>query len=244
MSTTAKVFKVETFGAVDGPGVRLVIFVQGCSFRCKYCHNPESWDLTSPQAKEMTVSDIIALYERNKPFYSRGGITISGGEPMLSADFIKLLAQECKKKNIHLAIDTSACNFMQNKQVYEELLDLVNLWIIDIKAMDKNLHKDITGCEDLTGVELVKFLEEKGKPYWIRQVIVKSINDDHNHLDELAKFIKTLKHCLKYELLSYHNLALDKYNKLGINYPFKDIELLTTQEFEQIKEYLSNRINN
>ncbi len=244
MSTTAKVFKVETFGAVDGPGVRLVIFVQGCSFRCKYCHNPESWDLTSPQAKEMTVSDIIALYERNKPFYSRGGITISGGEPMLSADFIKLLAQECKRKNIHLAIDTSACNFMQNRQVYEDLLDLVNLWIIDIKAMDKNLHKFITGFKDLTGVEFVKFLEEKGKPYWIRQVIVKSINDDHSHLDELAKFIKNLKHCTKYELLSYHNLALDKYSKLGIDYPFKDIKLLTTQEFEEIKEYLSNHINN
>ncbi len=110
--------------------------------------------------------------------------------------------------------------------------------------MDKNLHQNITGCEDLTGVEFVKFLEEKNKPYWIRQVIVKSINDDHEHLNQLADFIKDLKHCQKYELLSYHNLALDKYNKLGITYPFKDIKTLTTQEFDQIKEYFSNRINN
>ncbi|MCQ2957086.1 MAG: 4Fe-4S cluster-binding domain-containing protein [Mycoplasmoidaceae bacterium] len=127
MSQTAKVFKVETFGAVDGPGVRLVIFLQGCSFRCKYCHNPESWEMSSDQAKEMTISDIISLYERNKPFYSRGGITLSGGEPMLSADFIKLFGQECQKKNIHLAVDTSACNFMQNTDIYEQLLDVVNL---------------------------------------------------------------------------------------------------------------------
>lgn len=244
MKDTAKVFKTETFGAVDGPGVRLVIFVQGCSFRCKYCHNPESWKFDNPEAKEMTVKDVINLYERNKAFYKKGGITISGGEPMLSPDFIKLLAQECKSKNIHLAIDTSACNFLENKAIYQDLINLVDLWIVDIKAMDEKLHEFITGSNKLTGMEFVKFLEQNQKPYWIRQVIVKTINEDKQHIDQLAKFVKTLKCCQKCELLSYHNLATDKYKSLGISYPFEDKEMMDSRDFEEIKIYLHNQLHN
>lgn len=244
MKDTAKVFKTETFGAVDGPGVRLAIFILGCSFRCKYCHNPESWTFDYPQAQEMTAKDVIALYDRNKEFYEKGGITVSGGEPMLSPDFIKALGQECKLRKIHLAIDTSACNFLQNKQVYEQLLDLVDLWIVDIKSLDKKEHEFITGCSDLTGVEFIKFLEQKQKPYWIRQVIVPTINDDTKHIDQLASFIKPLKYCKKYELLAYHNLASDKYKELKIDYPFKDIKLMSTPDFEKLKIYLVKQIIN
>ncbi|XQP54879.1 MAG: 4Fe-4S cluster-binding domain-containing protein [Mycoplasmoidaceae bacterium] len=240
MKDTAKVFKVESFGAVDGPSIRLVIFLQGCSFRCKYCHNPESWNMDYEQAKEMSVNDILSLYEQNKAFYKKGGITFSGGEPMLSADFIKLFGKECKARNIHLAIDTSACNFLTNKQAYIDLLDLVDLWIVDIKAVDPQEHEFITGSNQLTGMEFVKFLEENKKPYWIRQVIIKTINADHAHLDKLAQFIRPLKYCQRYELLSYHNLADDKYKKLGIDYPFKDKQMLTTPEFEEAKSYISN----
>lgn len=242
MSNTAKVFKVESFGAVDGPSIRLVIFLQGCNFRCKYCHNPESWQLGSIHAKQMSAQDIFALYEQNKMFYKKGGITLSGGEPMLQAEFIKFFAQECKAKNIHLAIDTSACNFLINKQSYADLLNLVDLWIVDVKALDPIEHKFITGSNQLTGIELIKFLEENQKPYWLRQVVIKTINDDVKHLDELIEFIKTLKHCQKHELLSYHNLADDKYEKLGIDYPFKDKKMLTTQEFEKIKTYVLNHL--
>lgn len=244
MKDTAEVFKTETFGAVDGPGVRLVIFLQGCTFRCKYCHNPESWNFNNPQAKKMSVDDIISLYERNKEFYTRGGITISGGEPMLSPDFIKLLAKKCKEKKIHLAIDTSACNFLENKDVYEELIELIDLWIVDVKAMDKQQHKFITGSEKLTGIEFIKFLESKNKPYWLRQVIVKTINDDLQHVNKLGDFIKTLKYCQKYELLDYHNLATEKYEKLGIPYPFKDMKVQNKSEFDNLKIYLKNYINN
>ncbi|XQP55773.1 MAG: pyruvate formate-lyase-activating protein [Mycoplasmoidaceae bacterium] len=244
MSITAKVFKTETFGAVDGPGVRLVIFLQGCSFRCQYCHNPESWNLNNPEAKEMSVEDIISLFKRNKAFYSKGGITLSGGEPMLQADFIKALAKECKAQNIHLAIDTSACNFEKNKQIYEDLLDDINLWIVDIKSLDQNEHQTITGSSYLAGVEFVKFLEEKNKPYWIRQVVAKTINTDNKHLDALAQFLSTLKSCERYELLSFHKLAMDKYKKMGLEYPYKDIPLLSNQEFEQLNIYLFNKLNN
>lgn len=244
MQDKIKVFKVETFGAVDGPGIRLVIFVLGCNFRCKYCHNPESWNLNYPDAKEMSISDIISLYDRNKEFYEKGGITISGGEPMLHPEFIKNLGLECKKRNIHLAIDTSACNFLQNKQVYQDLLDLVDLWIVDIKAFDKKEHQFITGFEEQTGVELIKFLEKNNKDFWARQVVIQGINANQKHLDLLADFVKPLKHCLRCEILSYHNLAEDKYNKLGIKYPFKDIPMLSTKEFEEKKTYLNNKINN
>ena len=244
MSITAKVFKTETFGAVDGPGVRLVIFLQGCHFRCIYCHNPESWEMTSLQARSVSVKDIIDLYERNKTFYEKGGITLSGGEPMLQAEFIKELGKECQARNIHLAIDTSACNFAQKKADYEQLLDLVNLWIIDIKALDSKLHKKLTGSDYLAGAELAKFLETKNKPFWLRQVIIQGINNDKQHIDQFANFIKSLKNCQKAEILSFHNLASDKYKSLGIDYPCKDIKMLSTPEFEDLKSYLDKLIHN
>lgn len=237
MSDKAKVFKVETFGAVDGPSIRLVIFLQGCSFRCKYCHNPESWEINNSQVQEMTIQDILTLYEKNKAFYKKGGITFSGGEPMLQADFIKLFAQQAKDKNIHIAVDTSACNFLQNKQLYDQLIDLVDLWIVDIKSLDENEHKFITGFNELAGAEFVKYLEQKGKPFWVRQVIIKTVNANKQNIEKLAAFVKPLKHCQKAELLSYHNLAYEKYNKLAIPYPFKDKQMLTTKEFEDLKDY-------
>lgn len=242
MSITAKVFKTETFGAVDGPGVRLVIFLQGCHFRCIYCHNPESWNMTSLQARDMSVEQVLDLYERNKTFYEKGGITLSGGEPMLQPEFVKELGKECQKRNIHLAIDTSACNFVQNKAIYEQLLDLVNLWIIDLKALDPQLHKKITGTDYLAGVELTKFLEAKNKPFWLRQVIMQGINNDKAHIDQLAAFIKPLKNCKKAEILSFHNLATDKYKSLGIDYPCKDIKMMSTPDFEDLKSYLDKQI--
>ncbi len=239
MNSKAKVFKIETFGGVDGPGIRLVLFLQGCTFRCKYCHNPESWDLNKKDVQEIAISDIISLYERNKPFYEKGGITLSGGEPMLSADFIKDFGQVCKEKNIKLAIDTAACNFNTNKQLYLDVLDLVDLWIVDIKAMDEKEHEFITGNKTLAGIEFIQFLEQKAKPYWIRQVIIKDVNSDSQHLDKLASFVKGLKYCQKCELLSFHNLASEKYERLGIDYPFKDNKLLTNEEFAQAKDYLN-----
>lgn len=242
MNDKVKVFKIETFGAVDGPGVRLVIFVLGCNFRCKYCHNPESWNLNYQPSNEMSVQDILSLYDRNKEFYETGGITISGGEPMLHFEFIKHLATECKKRNIHLAIDTSACNFSENKEAYKQLLDLVDLWIVDIKALNAQEHKYITGFEKLVGCDFINFLEVNKKQYWIRQVIIKSINDDTKHLDDLAAFIKKLKFCKKTELLSYHNLATNKYKELGLNYPFFDKQTLSTKEFENIQKYFFNKL--
>lgn len=239
---TIQVFKIETFGAVDGPGVRLVIFTQGCNFRCKYCHNPESWSNKNIDAKAMSTKDIVDLYERNKPFYENGGITLSGGEPMLHPEFILELASMCKAKNIHLAIDTSASTFISNKKDYEQIIDLVDLWIVDVKATNLKDHQFITGCKDLNGIEFIKYLESKHKPYWLRQVILKGFNDSKNKLDELINFIKQLKYIKKWELLSYHTLGLNKYNILNIKYQLNDTKVLTNQEFDEINDYVKQQL--
>ena len=153
-----------------------------------------------------------------------------------------LFAKKCKDKNIHLAIDTSACNFLTNKQDYIDLLNLVDLWIVDVKSLNEQEHKSITGSNQLTGKLFIELLEKYKKPYWLRQVVIKSINDNDDHINQLANFIKPLKYCQKYELLSYHNLAYDKYEKLGIPYPFKDIKMLTSDEFNELKSKLDSLI--
>lgn len=239
----AKVFKVETFGAVDGPGVRLVIFLQGCSFRCKYCHNPESWDTLANNTTEISVAEIIEMFERNKSFYANGGITLSGGEPMMQADFIKELAKECKKHNIHLAIDTAATTFMTKHNDYLDLLDLVDLWIVDIKATNPEEHKMLTGDENLTGMNLVTMLEQNQKPYWIRNVIIKDFNTDFNHIISLVRFVKPLMHLRKFQFLPFHKLATEKYEKLGIEYPFKDKQLLSKEEIDKINNDFNVLLN-
>lgn len=240
---TGNVFKIETFGSVDGPGVRLVIFLQGCDFRCKYCHNPEGWLYQSPNAKQYTVDQIINLFERNKSFYGNGGITLSGGDPMVQHEFVLALSQQSKKNNIHLTIDTSACNFFNNKKTYEKLLDFVNLWLVDIKSTTIQEHKNLTGCDKLTGIEFINFLEQHHKPYWVRYVLVKDFNDSQKHIESLANVLNNKTYLERYEILPYHNLALNKYAKLKIVYQFKDKKIMSNEEIDNFKFRLSNLIN-
>ena len=239
----AKVFKIESFGAVDGPGVRLVIFLQGCSFRCKYCHNPESWDLNSNNIQELSVEEIIDMFERNKAFYANGGITLSGGEPMMQFEFVKELALECKKRHIHLAIDTAATTLMTRHKDYLDLLDLVDLWIVDVKATNPEEHKFITGDENLTGLNLVTLLEQNQRPYWIRNVIIKGFNTDFNHIKEMVRAIKPLMHLRKFEYLPFHNLCSEKYERLGIDFAFKDKEIMSKEEVDKIKNDFNVLLN-
>lgn len=239
---TANVFKIETFGAVDGPGLRLVIFMQGCDFRCKYCHNPESWSKKSYIAKQMSINDILDIYKRNKPFYITGGITLSGGEPMVQPKFVLEFAKACKCRKIHLTIDTSACNFISNNEIYEELIKYVDLWMVDIKGLNAKDHKFITGYSELTGIKFIDFLEKNKKEYWIRYVLVKDFNDTVNHLNKLATLVANKKFLTKYEILPYHNLALDKYIKLNVLYPFAKVEVMNTTEVEEFKTKLAKLI--
>lgn len=238
----AKVFKTETFGATDGPGVRLVVFFQGCCFRCAYCHNPESWELAGSKTYELSVREIIKLYQRNEPFYLNGGITISGGEPMLQYKFVLELAKACKAKHIRLAIDTAAANLIGNEDWYKKVAKYADLWIVDIKAINGVDHKNITGSDQLTGMKLIKLLEKWKKPYWVRYVLVKDLTNSKSQLEKLGNFLSDLKYMQNYELLPYHRLAMDKYKELKIDYKLAKTPLMTSKENSEALEYLKKNI--
>lgn len=222
MGYFAPYFKIETFGAVDGPGVRLVIFLQGCPYRCIYCHNPESWKINNKK-NLISVDEVIKKYERSKEFYKNGGITISGGEPLIHKNFCLELAKQCILRKIHLAFDTSGCTFQkQNLKWFNQLIKFKPYWLIDIKHIDRNKHKIITGFNNLNEISLIKFLEKNHQHYWIRQVLVPNFTDHKTDLMKLRDFINKLKYMDNFELLPYHELAIHKYKDLNIKYELKN----------------------
>lgn len=236
-------FKTESFGAVDGPGIRLVIFLQGCPMRCLYCHNPESWNFESKEASNITVKEILDLYEKNKSYYQNdnGGITISGGEPTLHFDFLVNLAKECHKKNIHLTIDTS-CYFWKNnfKNKFDELINYVDLWLVDIKHMIPEKCEYITGVKNLDACGFIEYLEKNKKHYWVRNVLVPGISDDEQGLYELGKFIGKLKYMDKFELLPYHDMAKPKYQNLKMKYALEKIEPANSTDVARAMKIIKN----
>ncbi|MGL4951945.1 MAG: pyruvate formate-lyase-activating protein [Mycoplasma sp.] len=242
-SIKAKQFKIETFGAVDGPGLRLVIFFQGCPLRCLYCHNPESWNFDSDQSSEISVDDIITLYKKNESYYKKGGITVSGGEPTLHIDFLVELSKACIANKIHLAIDTSGFFFNENNEKFLELIKNADLWLIDIKHINHEKYKVITGNENQSEINLIKFLEKAGKHYWVRQVLLPGFTDDEADLFELGKFISHLKYMDKFEILPYHNMAKFKYENLGMEYRLKDLEPPTMDHIKKCMSYIQSGVN-
>lgn len=235
---TARYFKIETFGAVDGPGVRFVIFLQGCPLRCKYCHNPESWDLKG-DSKFITVDEILKQYQKTADFYKNGGITVSGGEPMLHMDFILELAQACYQQHIHLCIDT-ACYFFndQNLKMFDELIKYVSLWLIDIKHINPTKYPLVTGSTHQHELNFIKYLEQHHKPYWVRQVLVPGLTDDPTDLLTLGKFLKPLKYMLKFEILPYHDMAKPKYVNLKIKYALDKTVPPTREQIAQAMQII------
>lgn len=233
MNNKVKFFKIETFGAVDGPGSRLIIFLQGCPLRCLYCHNPESWDLNK-ETNYITIDEIISLYKKNESFYkNNGGITISGGEPCLHMDFLINLGKMCKKENIHYTIDTSSYFFKKGLETkFNELIQYVDLWLVDIKHINPDKYSIIVNIPNAkqTEIEFINFLERNQKKYWIRQVLLPSYTDDKNDLINLGKFIGKLKFMEKFEILPYHEYALNKYKELNIEYKLHKIKPPSSEE--------------
>ncbi len=234
-------FKLESFGAVDGPGIRLVVFLQGCPMRCLYCHNPESWSFQSNEAWDVSIKEIIDNYNNNKTYYSNeGGITVSGGEPTYHIDFLIQLGKECKKHGIHYTIDTS-CYYWdkseENLKKHKELAQYADLWLIDIKSIDPNKCKEITGVE-VNSPGFIELLESLHKHYWIRHVLVPSITDNKDELTKLGSFMSKLKYMDKFEILPYHNMAIPKYESLGMKYRLKDIRPANSNDVAQAMEYI------
>ena len=215
------IHSTESFGSVDGPGVRFIVFMQGCNMRCKYCHNPDTWDKNG--GREVTADEVIKTALRYRTYWGKkGGITISGGEPLLQLDFLIELCKKCREQGISTVIDTAGKPFTREEPFFSkfnELLNYTDLIMLDLKHIDSNDHKALTGFGKENILDLAQYLSEKNVPVWIRHVLVPGINDDDFSLNKLHKFIKTLKNVQRVEILPYHNLGEFKYEDLGIKYP-------------------------
>lgn len=234
-----KIHSFESFGAVDGPGTRFVIFLKGCNLRCLYCHNPDTW--TMEESKEYTVEEIYNKYEKIKEFVT-GGITISGGEPLLQYDFLLELVTYFKSKGVHTCIDTSgSCINLEkeeNRNKIEELMKQVDLVLLDIKHIDEEEHKKLTSKSNKRVLEFAEFLSDIKQSVWIRHVIVPTINMETQSYYNLGKFIATLDNVDGLEVLPYHTMAVPKYEKLGYDYPLKGIRDATKEEAKEARKII------
>lgn len=231
-----RIHSFESFGTVDGPGVRFVIFMQGCPLRCKYCHNPDTWKFDG--GEEYSVEDVFSQIKKYLNYIRDGGVTISGGEPLRQIDFVIDLFKKCKEINLHTALDTSGIYFQDN-QKYEELLQYTDLFLLDIKHIDDNMHKDLTGMSNQNILKFAKYLDNHGKKMWIRHVLVNGYTNDEAYLLQIREFIDTLNNVEKVEVLPYHKLGIKKYEQMHIDYPLKDTKLCTKEEIAQAKEILN-----
>lgn len=235
------IHSIETFGTVDGPGVRLVVFTQGCPMRCLYCHNPDSWEINKGQ--KMTADEILFEYEKNKSFYRTGGITVTGGEPLVQIDFVTELLKKAKEKGIHTCIDTSGITFSKNTiEKFDILMEYTDLVMLDIKHIDPEEHIKLTSQKQDNIISFAKYLDEKNIPVWIRHVVVPGITDNEDYLYKLGRFIGGLKNVKALDVLPYHNMGVSKYEKLGIEYPLKDIEPMDKHKAVECKKIILNGI--
>lgn len=231
------IHSIESCGTVDGPGIRFVVFVQGCPMRCQYCHNPDSWGTSLN--KQMSVSQILEKYEGVKEFVKNGGLTVTGGEPLMQIDFVTELFKQAKAKNIHTALDTSGILFNpKNTTKIDELLNYTDLVLLDIKHIDNTEHKKLTGMPNTNILAFAKYLSEKNIPMWIRHVVVPGITYDEKYLKYLGMFLADLRNIKALDVLPYHNMAVPKYESLGIDYPLKDTQPLTKEEALNARNYI------
>lgn len=232
----AKVHSIETFGTVDGPGIRFVLFLQGCPLRCKYCHNRDTWD--SAYGEKQTLDEILSQIKRYTPYFqtSHGGVTVSGGEPLLQAKFVTELFKELKKLNIHTAIDTAGS--LPVNETIEELLTYTDLVLLDIKHINDEKAQKLTGLSNKNTLDFAKYLNQKNIPIWIRQVLVPGYTDDTQDLTDLKSFIDTLSNVQRVEILPYHKLGEFKWEKFGEEYPLKDVPIPTKEQISAAKAIL------
>ena len=215
---------VETMGLVDGPGIRTVVFLNSCLLRCKYCHNPETWKMGN---KNMTVDELIKKVLRNKPYFkNNGGVTFSGGEPLLQDEFLLECCKRLKEENIHITIDTAG--YTPNN--VDEILKYVDLVLLDIKHTSKDGFKALTGGNKDIQDKFIERLNKSGKKVWIRQVIVPGIMDNDEYIESLVKTIKNIKNVERIDFLPYHKLGREKYITMGINYPLENTPEMNKDE--------------
>ncbi len=238
---TGYIHSKESFGTVDGPGIRYVLFMQGCPMRCLYCHNPDTWEVDAGTL--ITTDEILNEYRKNSSFYTNGGITVTGGEPLLQIDFVTELFQKAKAEGIHTCIDTSGVTFNPNKtEKFDKLVKYTDLVMLDIKHIDSEKHNSLTGHGNENILAFAKYLEEKKTPLWIRHIIVEGITDSPEDLVRLGEFIGTLGNLKALDVLPYHTMGVGKYEEMGIPYPLKELKALPLSEAVKAKEYILSGI--
>jgi len=243
MELTGKIHSIETCGTVDGPGVRFVVFLQGCPMRCQYCHNPDTWSFEG--GHEMSIEEILTQFDGVKEFLKNGGLTATGGEPLVQIDFVTELFKTAHAKNIHTALDTSGILFNKNDTgKIDELLKYTNLVMLDIKHIDDSEHKKLTGHSNKNILSFARYLSDKNIPMWVRHVVVPGITDKNEYLEQLGHFLSGLKNIQALDVLPYHNMAITKYEQLGINYPLKEVPPLTKEEAISARDIIIQALKN
>ncbi len=244
MTTEVKgrIHSTENFGTVDGPGVRFVIFSQGCRMRCQFCHNPDTWKIDDPKASLRSADDVLAEALKYQSYWGeKGGITVSGGEPLLQLDFRLDFFKKAKAKGIHTTIDTCGKPFTREEPFFskfEELMNYTDLLLFDIKHIDNEAHKRLTSLGNENILEMAKYLSEINKPVWIRHVLVPFRSDYDEFLIRLDAFIKTLNNVDKVEILPYHTMGKFKWDEMGLKYPLEGIEPPTDDRVQNAKNLL------
>ncbi len=231
----------ESFGTVDGPGIRFVAFMQGCPLRCKYCHNPDTWEFSA--GKTYTPEEVLKEILKYKSYIKSGGVTVSGGEPLMQIEFVTELFKLLKKEGVHTAVDTSGVTFNAGNErsvkAHEELIKFTDLVLLDIKHADGEGYRALCGGSLNNTLNFARFLSENGKDIWIRHVLVPGITDDDAQLLKLKAIIKTLKTVKKVEVLPYHNMGEVKYEKLGFNYELKGVKPPTKERIANARRILN-----
>lgn len=220
------VHSIESLGTVDGPGIRMVVFMQGCPLRCKYCHNPDTWEIGT--GKIMEADEILKEYKKNESFYKGGGITVTGGDPLLQIDFLKELFEKAQAQGIHTCLDTSGFAFNRRAtstmQKIDELLKYTDLVLLDIKEIDEERHKALTGISNVNILDFARYLSYLRKPVWVRHVVVPGITDKPEIWYQMGYFLGELVNIKALDILPYHTMGVSKYEQLGLKYPLEGVE--------------------
>lgn len=230
------IHSIETLGTVDGPGIRFVIFMQGCPLKCKYCHNRDTWEIG--KGTKYTIDEMVKKVLRSKTFFeaSNGGVTVSGGEPLLQAQFVLELFKKLKKYNIHTAIDTAGS--IPLTDTIKEVLKFTDLILLDIKHINNEKNLELTGHPNTHNLNFAKYLNEQKIPMWINQVIVPGITDDPNDLKQEKEFLKEFTNIENIRLLPYHSLGRFKWEEMNLEYPLKDVREANSDDIKKAKEIL------
>lgn len=224
-----KIHSLESFGTVDGPGIRFVVFLQGCPLRCLYCHNPDTWDTKGGSKYLFTPDELLAEVLRYKSFIAKGGVTVTGGEPLLQAEFVKEFFLLCKEEGIHTALDTSGAIITERAL---NALDNTDLVLLDVKSIDAVQHKELTGVKMNNTLKCLEYLEENNIPTWVRHVIVPGWTDNDTLLKKLADFLSPYQCVEKVELLPYHDMGTRKYEQMGLEHSLKGVAPLSDERLQ------------